>query len=224
MTTANARWGVRPTDIVVHAPASKEKREHVRAVKATAPASTVERGIMVALPVPLDVAEKIAVEEGEPPERMHVTLAYLGKLGEDIGEERPDEMADIMRGVSRAIAPVLQSPPLTGVIAGVASFDDNGDGAPHYTRPEVPGLKSFRARIVSALQENGHELKGHGAEGDYIPHVTLRYGGAQPDPIPETPVTFDEVLVKVGTEERRFHLTGVKRIHGGRRAVPKEAE
>jgi uracil-DNA glycosylase family 4 len=122
---------------------------------------------MIALRLPEATANAIAVADGEAPDKLHVTLAYLGRMSE-IGPDGLMSAAD-------AIGQVISTPILRGVLSGIGRFaaTDSSDGKDVLTRlVDVPGLNEMRARLCAALDARGVDYsRAH----DFTPHLTLAY-------------------------------------------------
>lgn len=132
----------------------------------------VADGVMVALYAPDDVAFDHALDGGTPPQDMHVTLAYLGKV-DDVPDPGPllDVVADYAAG----------HPPLDAQISGVGRFVGGDDGDVQYLSVDSPALPEFRAGLVAALEGAGASVsRAHG----FTPHMTLAYL----DPTESSPV------------------------------------
>lgn len=117
---------------------------------------------MIAVYPTLDEANALAVEDGASPEKMHVTLVFLG------------EVADIdMNAVEEAVENVAsRTEPLAGEVGGLGIFSAADEGYPQIALPDVPGLSTLRTRIVDALAEKGViSTSTH----DWVPHLTLSY-------------------------------------------------
>lgn len=120
-------------------------------------------GVMVALYAPHEVAADHAMDGGTPPAEMHVTLAYLGKVG-DVPD--PRVLHDVVAGYADA------QPPVDGKISGVGRFVGGPDGDPLYLSVDAPTLPEVRAGLVAALEDAGLNVrKDHG----FTPHITLGY-------------------------------------------------
>lgn len=162
-------------------------------------------GSMVALFLPAELAAKLAVEDGEAAEDMHVTLAYLPKAPEGDDHER---MLRLIDGLAET------SPPLTGNLNGVGIFNidaDKNDGKAHvtYASVDVPALPAFRQRLVEALVAAGFEVaNNHG----FTPHCSLKYTET-PELIAvgSDPVTFPQLSYASGPNRAHFDLSGVER-------------
>lgn len=147
-------------------------------------------GAMVALYLPPEVAEQVAVEGGEAAEQLHITLAYF----EDAGNARDDWPA-----VHALITNVARKHlPLAGALNGQGVFHTPESDA-HWAAVDVPGLEAMREELVTVLDLAGFPVrKDHG----FTPHVTVLYDaerGAAPELAAETvAVAFDEVVLAVG--------------------------
>jgi|GEM_PF-3013383 len=162
-------------------------------------------GAMVALYPAPEVAQQLAVPDGEPAADLHITLAYLGEAAEI---EDPERLAAVVQGVA------LSTTPLSGDISGVGHFTA-GEEPVTYASPDVPGLSEFRHRVVEALNGAGYEL---GSEHGFTPHITLAYDHIEPD-VPNVPLKFGEVTVCLAGQRQSFPLEGVAKASRLRRAV-----
>jgi 2'-5' RNA ligase len=159
-------------------------------------------GAMVALYPSPEVAQQLAVADGEPAADLHLTLAFLGEAS---AVENPERLAQVVQGVA------LSTPPLSGEVSGVGHFTA-GEDPVTYASPEVPGLSEFRHRIVEALEGAGYEPS---QEHGFTPHLTLAYDHIEPD-VPNLPLDFGEVCVCLGGERQSFPLDGVAKAEASR--------
>lgn len=159
-------------------------------------------GAMVALYPSPEVAQQLAVADGEPAGDLHITLAYLGDAA---AIEDPERLAQVVQGVA------LSTPPLSGEVSGVGHFTA-GEEPVTYASPDVPGLSEFRHRIVEALNGAGYEL---GSEHGFTPHITLAYDHIEPE-VPNVPLEFGEVCVCLAGSRQSFALEGVTKADGSR--------
>ena len=152
-------------------------------------AQVSDTATMVALYPPDDVAKALAVEGGEAPDELHVTLAYLG-------DTLPDRLPALELAVRDVVAGSnLQG--LSGQIAGSGTFT-GGDQTVQVALVDLPNLPTFRERLVDSLKYA--EMPASQAHG-FTPHITLRYGDETVPPVPATDVTFDHVRIVRGNKE-----------------------
>lgn len=169
-------------------------------------ANAPRNGVMVCLSPSAELSERLselgasAGYDAEPPEQIHLTLAYLGKTG--------DVELDPVLLAARAAAAVLQ--PLTGTVNGMGTFA-NGDEHVLWAAPDIPGINEFRLAVTSALATHGlSPASNHG----FTPHITVAYADA---PIRELPdlgdllgstMTFSTLVVAYGSEWHHIDLVG----------------
>jgi 2'-5' RNA ligase len=136
---------------------------------------------MIALYPRPEEAEKVAVPGREPPELLHVTLAYLGDTDED------DPLSDVVDAL-RAVAGEHSA--LTGEVGGAGYFADQGEGHPAILLPDVPGLVELRMAVCEriAQMDDADYSRLHG----FTPHMTVAYVG--PDESLDTEAPFGEPL------------------------------
>lgn len=122
---------------------------------------------MICLPIPEAIANTLAVPDGEEPDSMHVTLAYIPGVG---GNE------DARIRIQQAISPLTETiAPLRGCIGGMGRFNasETSDGKDVlYASFNSPGLEALRRAVVNAIEQAGFEIsRKHG----FTPHITLKY-------------------------------------------------
>jgi 2'-5' RNA ligase len=159
-------------------------------------------GLMVALVVPPHIADSLAVDGGESPSDLHVTLSYCKDADPD-----PIELA---RLITRLDEEARASRPLRAKIGGSGRFLGSGgsDGKEVvYASVDAPGLDPLRAAVCNALAHAGIEKSyDHG----YTPHITLKYV----DPGEEVPLdlspdefVFEYLILARGGEQIAFELS-----------------
>lgn len=165
-------------------------------------------GVMVALKIPTDIGKTLAIKEGEPVENMHITLAYLGKLGE-LPKDVFEQTGDVVKKVCATHAPIKAA------IKGVGKFKatEHSDGKDViYAKVDGDELMALREAIVKALEEQGLAPKD---DFKFTPHVTLAYvepGKELPiKTVDTTDMVFKTVLVKAGDIEQSFECKGVEK-------------
>lgn len=155
-------------------------------------------GMMVALPIPSDLAAELAHPKGLPPDQLHVTLGYMGDSTETDVPDLTRLHADLGTIAARYL-------PLAGQLGGIGSFPPGPDGTPVYVPVDVPGVHRLAADVQRALHDNGLPAReDHG----FTPHMTLRYhtdDTPPPDePLPPKPVTFDRMVMEIGSDTYHY--------------------
>jgi len=156
---------------------------------------------MVALVPSADDVDKLAVNGGEDPGDLHLTLAYLG---DDVSQLSPQER----NGLAGAILDHAQNlAPITARVMGHASFNPDGgadgdmDPCAVYLvgdSPIIPDLHDDMAMRTSAEQHT-----------PFLPHVTAGYGKSAGDLSYAGPITFDRLRLALGDQAYDFPLGGV---------------
>lgn len=156
---------------------------------------TLHDGIMVALQPDLETAARLAVPGGEPPESLHLTLAYVP--AEALGEATVETVTDAMLALAKT-----RDGPLEGRIGGIGRFtaSDTSDGEDVlFAIADVPELAAFREQVIAALTKIDIEpSEAHG----FVPHLTLAFLFPE-SPWPVTtvegiPLRFNDLVVVQG--------------------------
>lgn len=135
----------------------------------TKPTPPGHDGLMVALMLAPDAAKALAQPDGEPAERLHCTLVYLGKLSE-LPEDAPERAAKVVAAVA------AEAPPLSCVVSGCGTFEPTeGSGSKRVlvAMLDSPELSGIHLALRDALDAVGLPPR---REHGFVPHVTLRYG------------------------------------------------
>lgn len=194
-------------------PPGSDKRDKVSTPPGSGAKQPVKRvdgdeehtGIMVAFLVKEDIAEQLALPNGEPAQDLHCTLAYLGDM-QDV--EIDDAWRERLRNLLVPIASTAQ--PLHGRVGGLARFapsESSDEASPVIALVNCPGLQEFRRKLVETLDGVGYHI-AH--DFDYTPHITLAY--IDPDApmpvadVPALPLVFDEICLVIGDERHTFPL------------------
>jgi hypothetical protein len=119
-------------------PATAPAPPDAAVVPVKAAAGDVNDGVMVALFPPADVAEELALDGGDPPESLHVTLAFLGS---------EQDLADPTALHAAVKAWAANTPPLTGTVSGTGLFTA-GPEPVTYLSVDVPALPQARQDLV----------------------------------------------------------------------------
>lgn len=119
------------------------------------------KDVLIAIPVPLSVAEKLEVEDGVHPTNMHITLAYLDPFDVD-----PDKMRQLLSDLSRKISS------FPAKISGLGRFDHD-DVDVLYASVDSPMISHIQHLVLESIIEHC------GIDPDmthgFNPHVTLKY-------------------------------------------------
>lgn len=177
-------------------------------------------GAMIALYPTAEQAAALAVDGGEAPEHMHVTLAYIGQMA-----DLDPKQVDSARAICAAVA-ALHSP-LAGTFGGVARFTGTDDGLdPVVATVDVQGLVALRNTLCEHLAAADVPMP---SEHGYTPHCTLAYVAPDaPSPVDRLdPVeaTFGAVSLVLGNNRTDYPLTGVAEpVVAATRPVSRTAE
>jgi 2'-5' RNA ligase len=162
-----------------------------------------DHGIMLAFFLPQDVAQRIVQEGGESPEELHLTLVYLGHT-DDWDAHQLKELPGLVSAYA------ANSQPMSGAISGMGRFASSSSSNSRdvlYHSVDLPALPAWRQGLVEWLDDGGFPQK---SEHGYTPHVTVKY--LSPDEPAEIggletiPITFGELVCKIGPETYRFPL------------------
>lgn len=123
-------------------------------------------GTMVALHLPREVADQVAIPDGEAPETMHVTVAYLGK---DLTEAQKSGALVACRRIAQKCGPIK------AMIGGVGRFSASHTSEGKdviYLSVDSPDLTRMHPMLIDELAIEG--IVPSNAHG-YVPHITLAY-------------------------------------------------
>jgi len=167
------------------------------------PVTKAGSGNMVAIfPAP-GKAKELALEGGEDPEDLHITLAYLGSS--EVGFDLRAMMETAVEKFAK------EHGPIHGEFGGPDRFDatehsDNMDVC--IATFDSPDIMKFRRELVAALEKAGFVPRN---DFKFTPHLTLKYIDPEDD-LPEkkidpTPVVFDSLVLCTGGIRKAFLLT-----------------
>ncbi len=159
-------------------------------------------GMVALVPSQADL-KRLAVDGGDAPDQLHLTLAYLG----DDVTRWPQENVDALHAEVRDL---LSGGPIEARVMGHAMF--NPDGGPDGDRePCMVYLVGDTDRIspmrnhLAGLMEN--KINVPSQHEPFLPHITGGYG-LDPEALSYTgPVTFDHVRVAMGDDITDYPLT-----------------
>ncbi len=158
-------------------------------------------GAMLGLRVPINIANAIKIDGGEPAELMHITLAYF----KDAAADRDD-----WDTVKQIASKYTQFNGLQGSITGYGTFDN--EEVVLWAQPEVPGLEELRERLVKDCNDAGFPVDDKFP--DFKPHITLAYDweGDVPELEQPIPVTFDGLYFYQGEKMQKVASSNVVRF------------
>lgn len=168
-------------------------------------------GVMISLDLPPAAAGQLSLyddatdslpEEAVPPDQLHVTLVYLGKV-EDLAGQR-DALVAAVQAFAAAHSPI------NGTVNGGGSFARNEETGQVATWAyfDSIALPAFRQALVEAIQQAGVP---YAPTYGFIPHITLAYTAPENKPAispPTLELTFDALNIHWGDEVMSFPFTG----------------
>lgn len=184
-------WGFLYTGTVIHADAEQAK----------------STGGMIALYPRQDDAMKLAVPGGEPPDELHVTLAYLG---EDVSGLDP---APLINGLHSILEPVTV---ITARVMGHAMFNPDGGDDPEepkepcavYLVGDSEQIPDLHDSVMDLIEQYGIDYPMPAQHKPYIPHITAGYSLPIAELSYTGPVLFDRVGLAFGGNTQFFPLAG----------------
>jgi 2'-5' RNA ligase len=202
-------------------PADKQSKPSVqRSIENDARPEMLQRhtGMMVAFMVKPEIAEQLALPDGEPVEDHHVTLCFLGDRNETPPQDKLNP-ATSLSVIGTALSTFAQGArPFTGLIGGIGRFINGGDSDAVVALVNAPGLQDFRRRLVDILETSGYSVA---SDYDYLPHITLKYVDAN-EPTPDivlpgsmladdggmlpAALIFDEICLAIGDDRYFFPI------------------
>lgn len=172
-----------------------QKFERAASIDKNATDAKINGAVMIGWFMPPDVADALALPNGESADELHITLVYFGKQAE-LAEDVPARLCDLLLPFCE------DEEQLVGKIAGAGRFASaDPQGEPIVALPDVPGLTELRARLVRRLDlERIPYRREHG----FTPHITVAYAmphESGPDDLPPPlPIEIDRLCVTVGGE------------------------
>lgn len=159
-------------------------------------------GGMIALVPSVTDLGRLAIEGGDPPEELHLTLAYLGDDLTGIDDDARQRLTHGVERLASRLAPVEAS------VFAHAAFNPNGDEhdpCAVYIVNGVPGSAVGDARYAgtSALADAMPD-----PYPNFIPHVTAGYGLDVGTLTYTGPVVFDHVRLAIAGDVNDYPLTG----------------
>jgi 2'-5' RNA ligase len=184
---ASLCWDPKPAGEFDTAKATEVAEKLIKIINASE-----HKGTFIGLRIPFEVAAKIAIDDGESPDDLHVTIFYSKELTKD----QQTKLEHIWHNVWD------HNPKCHIKLGGLGRFigSESSDGKDViYASVDSPELQALRDAFVQLLnEENIEHDKTHG----YSPHVTLKYIDSDEDfKLNFDPVEFDVVdyIINLGT-------------------------
>lgn len=137
-----------------------------RLIQRQAAAVAHDDGVMVAFVPPRETAEQLALQDGQPVDDLHITMAYLGNAADYTREQ-----LKLLPQVVGAWA--VRHKPVTIRIGGVGKFNNAfKDQYVLWAAADIPGGAQMHADLARYLEGHGYRLP---SEHGWTPHMTLRY-------------------------------------------------
>src|SRR6266702_298162 len=159
-------------------------------------------GMMIAFMLDPDTASHLALPDREPPQDMHVTLAFLG--------DKNDVTLNIDQLKQELASFAAKAMPLEGTTGGLGRFtpsDSSDNLSPVIALVNVPGLVAWRAALVQRLSDTGVNVAN---DFDFTPHITLAYIDADAplpvESVPNVPLVFDQLCLAIGDDRTYFKI------------------
>lgn len=157
-------------------------------------------GGMIALIPSDDDAQQLAVDGGDDPDSMHLTLIYLG---DDVSDWDDAQRAQVMAAAQQTAATLG---PVQSRAFGHAQFNPDGgddgsrDPCAVYLIGDTDQLGPARDALASTTDQDQHT--------PFVPHVTAGTGVNASDLSYTGPVTFDRMRVAIGDDTTDIPLGG----------------
>jgi HK97 family phage portal protein len=134
----------------------------------------IQDSAMLALYVPVSRANAIALTPqllapnavAVPPDNLHVTTLYLGKIAEL--NASPDDILKIARPIAQNYGPMI------GTVSGVVRFQGSESGPQMDSfclTLDVPGLSEMHAELCMTLEDGGYSIAHQHPQ--FVAHITL---------------------------------------------------
>lgn len=171
-----------------------------------------DTGAMIALYIPSDIGQRLALPGGEPIQELHLTLCYLGDM-DDL--ENPERLKQF---VAEFAATHYLQPARIGGIGRFNRISESGTQAV-YATVDSPNLPNFRQELVSGAEWSADVEPSR--DYGFVPHVTLAYVPVDaPMPlqnIEPLEFSFKQISLTIGPERWDYDLvTEAKYINTGR--------
>lgn len=153
--------------------------------------------------IPDHLRPVLCCEDGEPPEALHMTVAFFGH----INDWSDDQLAKLVRIVGEYAS---RSHPISGTVNGIGRFA----AGPHsdakdvvYRVVDAPELPQWRGELLECLSRCGIVPQ---ADHGYVPHITVRYIDpklvVELGPQDSHAIVFDTLICSIGPDEYYFMM------------------
>lgn len=171
-------------------------------IETVVPTEAPQTGAMVALFLPAEAANRLAIPGGLPANELHITLAYLGEAA---------EIEDTQKLIHLLAQWAKFQLPIDGKVDGLARFVNIGEEGQHAVVAlfDSPFLPDCRQSLAWILDADGYSPS---MEHGFTPHITLSYIPANA-PLPimtvePVEIRFDRLTLALGGQRIDFELTG----------------
>lgn len=164
-------------------------------------------GGMIALYPRDDDAQKLAIPGGEPPEEMHLTLAYLG---EDVSALDPTALLHRLPEI------LARATVITARIMGHAMFNPDGGDDPEepkepcavYLVGDSEQIPDLHSDVMDLLDDYGIDYPVPSQHKPFLPHITAGYSLPIEQLSYTGPILFDRLGLAFAGHTRFFPLAG----------------
>lgn len=153
-------------------------------------------GMIALVPSEGDVG-RLALDGGEDPTELHLTLVYLGDA-EEIPNDQRIKIVDAVERVAGRAAPVAAR------VFGHATFNPDG----HHDREPCAVYLVGDTTALGPLKDELDQFASIEQHAPYIPHITGGYGHTADDLSYTGPVVFDSIRLAIGEINIIVPLTG----------------
>lgn len=166
------------------------------------------QSLMIALMLPREEAQALAVDGGLLPNELHCTLASFGKLA-NLPADAEERALEAVSLVAEAFTPILAN--IGGVGRFNASPTSDGMDVVHASL-DAPAVPAVREMLFAELDRLGlAPRRDHG----FDPHITLLYeepGNRDLPRVDTMPVVFPAISVVAGDERTDVRLGGTRML------------